>query len=96
MEGQAESMSRQDLLNSGGPRVLKVNQDLLLFRCRKLRHKAFYVVDRNERARMMQEVCECLPSPCGIAIALGLDGTGKALQFNHMYLLRVLCRLKRA
>lgn len=52
------SVQRTDRFTTGATStgILKINQDLQLFRCRTLRHKAFYVLDKAERAAMMHQV----------------------------------------
>jgi len=69
IEGQEMVESMRQPPSGESPRTLKINQDLLLYRCRTLRHKAFYVADRAERNRMLQEVED------GLRRAIDMDPT---------------------
>uniref|UniRef100_A0A061RFL8 Psbb mrna maturation factor chloroplastic-like n=1 Tax=Tetraselmis sp. GSL018 TaxID=582737 RepID=A0A061RFL8_9CHLO len=56
VEVSEESVETETAKQNTGSGVLKINLDLLLYRCRRLRHEAYYVRDKRERAKMYQQL----------------------------------------
>eukprot|EP00951_Prasinocladus_malaysianus_P044102 scaffold562268_cov42-Prasinocladus_malaysianus.AAC.1 len=53
--GSSESSDVDGVPSRQVPTSLKINQDLQLYKCRQLRHKAFYCDSKKERTKMLRQ-----------------------------------------